>query len=234
MPRAHATALATSIMGGMPGTDPSTLSNLITDNPWSAATADANGVSAWAGGQTWSQGTNDNKPAKSGGIVFDGTNDFLTGPMQSTIVGSAYTQFIALACDSIGTDDSDPWMNESPIQDSGQWVGLSFRSSNVIEAFHFDDTTKKASASVTTVGNHVIAWKWTGTVLWLKVDGEAWTSVSTNAPDQLGFNHIMSSSGFPFDGTIYHYSATSDAKADAEAESVLTWMNASYGLGIAL
>jgi hypothetical protein len=126
----------------------------------------SNAVATWAdqsgNGRSFTQGTSANRPTlqASGGpggvacIDFDGTDDFVTGPVLNTgvITAAAFTLFVVFKADAIDTNvaDGTAYNNDLVAGDSGGYHGLHLRSVPEAAFLNYDTGGKVVARALST------------------------------------------------------------------------------------
>ena len=164
-----------------------------------------------------------------------GHNTLYTSIDASTVVGaSGWSYSCYLDVDAYGTLDLlsyGRWL----FYDSTATYGLEFTTTGV-RAFQFQTlleyNTTGPSAVVElalTLGRHAIQARWTGTLLQIRVDGGAWTSIACTAihnsgiigPAMIGYPQ----NGYSPQGNQYDVLVSASSLSDADLDNVIAYYN---------
>lgn len=169
---------------------------------------------------------------------FDGVNDSLTSPLNTTnfFSGPAWTIVALINADTAVAPGAQPYQEPAILSDvAAGRIGLGFSTAGAT-AFHYNGSTwSKATAACATGAWHLVQARYNGTNIEVRVDGGAWTQ--TSAPNasvgavalRLGVNWDVSKA---FDGRVAEVMTANVALTNAECDQIRAYVNGRYGLGL--
>ena len=171
-------------------------------------------ISAWSdfSGTTadWTQGTAGRRPAVSeGGADFDGTDDFLAGPVLNTVItASAYTVILATMVDAVDTNTGATYLNDAIIGDGNtELFGIYLKSAPTAHAYNWDGSDDHADVSISTGAKFILTTRHGSGALGIRVNNGS--EVTASSGDTTGIAHAAQmargagSDADCFDGKVY-------------------------------
>jgi len=204
-------------------------------------------VSAWANqgtaGGSFTQGTASDQPtyvasALNGkpGVLFDGTNDFLTNAsaLSTWITASSYTAFVVFSATSITTNDASSFNNSPLLADSGGNWGQHLKSTGpTVLAFHWAGSDKHADNTIATATPYAFMHRYDGTDIVGRLGLGTRVSVAATGIGSLAGNlrigRTWTGAAAFLNGYIHEAIVYSDAKSNDEQDAVVAYLRSFWG-----
>jgi hypothetical protein len=207
-------------------------------SPWSG-TASAGG----SGSRDLTEATN---PPAAGSAVngltpadFDGTNDKLTAPgtMDTYWNAGAGSGWVLAYVDAISTDNALVYLNDCILSTSpAMYLGVYLRSSGVVGIRFVDVGEVVVSTSISTGAWVLVQWKYDGSTIKIRTNGNAWTSAAAGNIGLLSQSIVLGQNydgSEKLDGKILDVGLADTALSDANFDNVLAYCRDRYGLALA-